>query len=277
MPRDRLTSALLRLRASARRKRRPDLPLTGYPVHTQVPLVDLLTDEQLSELNDILPWSCFTVDGRGRRFGQAAWAGKRVEPQPVPDPRVNRLHEAVDLRDKHVLEIGCFEGVHTIALAGIAREVTAVDARVANVVKTIVRCAFYGLHAEVCVCNVESPNELARLSADVVHHVGVLYHLRDPVRHLQGLANICSTVFLDTHVASEKDAVELLEVDGVRYPCRRYLEPPSVFSGIGHEAHWLRLQDIRRILEDSGFPTVEVLEERAERNGPRALVLARKA
>lgn len=275
---DRLTSAIPDRLMNARRRLRPSLPLTGYSENrASAPLVELLTDEQLAELNRLLPWSCFTVDGRGRRFGQAAWSGKRVEPQPVPDRRTLLLHEAVDLSDKHVLEVGCFEGVHTIGLARVAKTVTAIDARVANVVKTIVRCTFYGVRPDVLVCDVEDAHQLASLECDVVHHVGVLYHLQDPVRHLQRLSRISSTaILLDTHVASDDEAVEILEVDGHHYPYRRYREPPSVFSGMGSEARWLRLADIRQILEDGGFAKVEMLEERAERNGPRVLLLARK-
>src|SRR5687767_14175505 len=68
--------------------------------------IELLSDEDLAALNSLLPWKCFTVDSKGRRFGNRAWPGKRETPQEVPDPRIAQLHAQYDLRDKHVLELG---------------------------------------------------------------------------------------------------------------------------------------------------------------------------
>ena len=78
--------------------------------------VDSLGDDELRELNALLRWNCFTADVHGRRFGQRAWPGKREQPQVVPDVRIVQMNEKFGLADKHVLEVGCFEGVHTIGL-----------------------------------------------------------------------------------------------------------------------------------------------------------------
>jgi tRNA (mo5U34)-methyltransferase len=39
-------------------------------------------------------------------------------------------------------------------------------------------------------------------------------------------------------------------------------------------AKWLLLDDILRLLEESGFDPVTVVERREERNGPRVTILA---
>ena len=63
------------------------------------------------------------------------------------------------------------------------------DARIENVVKTIVRCAFFGVSPRVAVLDLEDPaGQEGLLDADLCHHVGVLYHLSDPVAHLQSVA-----------------------------------------------------------------------------------------
>ncbi|MBL8753563.1 MAG: DUF1698 domain-containing protein, partial [Planctomycetes bacterium] len=183
---------------------KPDLPLTGWPEGgVPTPVVDALSDQDLEALNRLLPWRCFTIDGRGRRFGDAAWVGKRGKPQAIPDARIVDMDRAFTLAGKHVLEIGCFEGVHTIALCQRAAKVTAIDSRVENVVKTTVRCAMFHQHPAVGVCDVENEAQVAQLPAvDLVHHVGVLYHLKDPVVHLQRLAaKVKQGMLLDTHVA----------------------------------------------------------------------------
>jgi 2-polyprenyl-3-methyl-5-hydroxy-6-metoxy-1,4-benzoquinol methylase len=125
------------------------------------------------------------TDSAGRRFGNAAWAGKRNTPQQIPDPRIVHLDTLFDLSTKSVLEVGCFEGVHTIALAQRAAQVHAIDSRVENVVKTLVRTNLFGHHPVVWLCDLKKAEHLARLpKVDVMHHVGVLYHLKDPVQQL---------------------------------------------------------------------------------------------
>jgi tRNA (mo5U34)-methyltransferase len=159
------------------------------------PSVDALADEELKALNRILEWSCFTADGAGRRFGRRAWAGKRETPQPIPDPRIVLLNQKIPLAGLHVLEVGCFEGVHTIGLSRFAGKVTAVDARIENVVKTMVRCGFFECTPHVFKCDLEKAEDAARLpQADVLHHVGVFYHLVDPVAHLRTFSRLARWV-----------------------------------------------------------------------------------
>lgn len=278
----RVRKEVRRGRARVRRAASP-LPRSGYAAQrVSAPLVERLSDGDLDRLNSLLPWACFTVDGRGRRFGDAAWTGKREEPQAVPDRRIVLMDDRFGLADTHVLEIGCFEGVHTVALCQRAGRVTAIDARLDNVVKTIVRSAFHGCHPHVFTCDIEDPGagaELAALDVDFVHHVGVLYHLQDPIGHLRSLGNIARRgLLLDTHVAPADAADEELVVDGETFRYMRYAEGgrAEVFSGMYDHAKWLPLDTLVRLLGDGGFSEVEVVEERSERNGPRVLILARR-
>ena len=254
------------------------LPLKGYRENSnEIKFVDSLSDDGLMELNRLLRWHCFVADRHGRRFGDAAWKGKRCEPQVIPDRRILLLHERLNLSDKHVLEVGCFEGIHTIGLSLYAKQVTAIDVRIENVVKTIVRCAFFGFHPTVFKWNVEERlPDTEFTEADVACHIGVLYHLKDPVRHLYALAGIIRLgVLLDTHYALEEEAKKIYEVDNKLYRYKKYREAPgSVFAGIHDHSKWLRLADIVQILRDSGFKQVDILQTRRERNGPRALLLA---
>jgi len=261
------------------RPSKPDLPLRGWPkAAVASPELDALSDEELAEVNALLPWNCFTVDSVGRRFGEAAGVGKRDAPQAIPDPRIVALHRRFDLSGRSVLEIGCFEGVHTAGLCGLARDVTAVDARVENVVKTIVRTALLGFHPRVFVCDVEKPEPFARLpEAEVVHHVGVLYHLADPVAHLAAIARRTRTVLmLDTHVAEPYEATERYETGGASFRYKRYREfgRADVFSGMSPKSKWLVLEDLVEVLRDGGLTGVEIVERRQERNGARVLLYA---
>jgi hypothetical protein len=258
-----------------------DFPLTGFTgEHLVTKYVDHLSDDDLRQLNTILPWKCFTLDANGRRFGDRAWSGKRESPQVIPDPRIVRLNERFGLRDKEVLEVGCFEGIHTIALCAMAKDVTAIDSRIENVIKTIVRTALFGARPAVFKCDVEAAEDATLLApVDVVHHVGVLYHLRDPVKHLLFLGSIARHgVMLDTHFAMPEQATERYDVDGREFAYKRYGEGgrSDVFSGMYDHAKWLTLRDIRCLLTDASLPRIDIVEERMERNGPRVLLFASK-
>ncbi|MGH8614700.1 MAG: class I SAM-dependent methyltransferase [Gammaproteobacteria bacterium] len=248
-------------------------------VHTK--FVENLSDDDLRYLNNLLPWKCFTVDSKGRRFGNRAWPGKRETPQPVPDPRIAELNRRYDLRDKHVLELGCFEGVHTIALCSFGARVTAIDSRIENVVKTVVRCAMFGYSPSVFVCDLEHANECERLPrVDVLHHVGVLYHLTDPVGHLRTLMPFANQgIMLDTHYAEDRDANDTYESDGRAFRYQRYREggKAEVFSGMRDHAKWLRLDDMIALLTDLGFSDVDVVDRQVMRNGARVLMYAQRA
>ncbi len=259
---------------------RPGVAANGFAPGGAVPHVDRLSDLDLGRLNRLLPWRAFTVDGKGRRFGASAWRGKRHEPQPIPDRRIELLDKEFGLEDKSVLEVGCFEGIHTIALARRARSVIAIDSRVENVVKTMVRASFYGCSPTVFVCNVEDrPVPVFDLRSDIVHHVGVLYHLADPASHLRDLCGLTKIgLMLDTHVADPKQADKSYDSVSKTFRYREFEESGDAdpFSGMASKSKWLLLEDIVNLLKEGGFTTVRVAEERMERNGPRVLLFARK-
>jgi SAM-dependent methyltransferase len=256
------------------------LPVAGYPPGTPAGPLEQLDDDELAVVNGLLPWTCFTVDSRGRRLGDRRRSGKRENPQPIPDWRVPLADERFDLADKSVLEVGCFEGVHTIALSRAAAEVTAIDSHVVNVVKTVVRCNLYGHRPVVYRSDVETWGDDHGLSFDVVFHVGVLYHLLDPVTHLARLGQVAQVgLLLDTMVATEVQAAESMTVGSRELRFYRYSEPIgaySVLAGMNPDSRWLLLTDIVALLHEAGFASVDVVSEREERNGRRVTLVASK-
>lgn len=256
------------------------LPLHGYGRRNRIPVIEHMSDSKLEEVNNMLPWSAFVVDSQGRRFGNQAWGTKRTKPNPIPDPRITLLNERIPLDGKSVLEIGCFEGIHTVALAQYGADVWGCDARIVNIAKSAVRCAFFQALARFFVWDVEEPlpEDQAR-DWDILHHVGVLYHLEDPVGHLQNIApRISHAIMLDTHVAEDEMATATAEAGGFsyRYQERREVGYDCVFAGTMPTARWLHLDDLKALLTGLGFTKLDQIELRAERNGPRVFLLAER-
>ncbi len=239
--------------------------------------IERLCDDDLEKLNNMLPWASFVTDSRGRIFGKQFSKNKRSEPQPIPDSRIVNLHARYNLSDKHVLEIGCFEGNHSIALAALAKKVTCLDSRIEHVVKTIVRTAMAGYHPDVHCVDVEEGLEGISLDCDICHHVGVLYHLENPVQHLKELSNrINSVLMIDSHVAPEDKRLVFDSETGVRYWRFEEGGRTNPFAGMKSYAKWLHVDDLVKTLRLCGFSKIEVAEKRAERNGPRILLFAER-
>ncbi len=261
--------------------KRPQVAKNGFVENaTNSGYVEHLTDSELDRLNSLLPWMCFTADQKGRRFGNLAWQGKRELAQEIPDQRIVQLDQLFGLKDKSVLEIGCFEGVHTIGLCQYARDVHAIDSRIENVVKTIVRTNMFGHKPTVSVCNIEDDVGFSALpKVDVVHHVGVLYHLQDPVRHLMALEHhINEGILLDTHYATQEMLNANYTTSSGAYDYYRFKEGgrDEVFSGMYDHAKWLTLDCIKQVLVNMGFSDVRVMKDELQRNGPRVTLFAAK-
>jgi len=111
-----------------------------------------------------------------------------------------------------------------------------------------------------------------------VHHVGVLYHLLNPLEHLEEIC-LCAkqTLLLDTHVAST-EALLTKEYNGFKYRYYKYTEGGRAdpFSGMESYAKWIHVDDLIAYIKMLGFSDVELVEQRAERNGARVLIFANR-
>lgn len=229
--------------------------------------VDLLSEDELRAVNGAHEWKLHTLDAAGRMVGNAS-----APLYPIPHKLVLMADERFRLKGRDVVEFGCLEGAHTIALAGLAKGVTALDARTDNLVKAAVRCTLYGVHPKFVQMDVES--EMPQPS-EIYFHAGVLYHLQDPAVHLRRVGRLAAGLLLDTHYAKPKDAVEsYVSADKSKYAYWKYAENVAGSrAGVRDFSRWLTMADILRILRDC-YSKVEVAWDRMERKGPRVTILA---
>jgi SAM-dependent methyltransferase len=236
-----------------------------------------LSDQQYRDFQSLLDWKTGIRLPDGRVLGVPRKGTFIVERQ---DHRVALLAERFQTAEKSVLELGCLEGSHTVQLARVCREVTAVDVRPKNIVCTLTQLFVHGIrNVEVKLADAEQFDEsLGRF--DVIFHVGVLYHLVDPVAHLFRIARMADDLLLDTHVCLDDTRFKPADLcqDGRTYRAYWYKEHGwrDVFSGIAPRSRWLHRDALLESLRDAGYQEIEVIETRLERNGPRVCVLARR-
>ncbi len=247
---------------------------------SEIAPVSRLTDQELQELNRLLPWGAMTVDQNGRPVGTAWSAEKRSQVHGLVESRLIAFDRQFPLAGRSVAELGCFEGIHTLGLLLLGASVTAVDGRIENVLKTLVRIWAYGRTCDVALWNFEQPAH-AGLPArwDMIHHVGVLYHLPNPVEHLdEVLPRTVSAVLLDTHVATNEDHTNAAyTVDGRSYRYFRKGEPhaaSSPFAGMNDHAKYMLLDDLTDHIRRHGFADTRVVSDRMERHGRRVTIWA---
>jgi SAM-dependent methyltransferase len=257
-------------------------------IEQKFPNSQKLEDSQISKLNTILPWS--TVVSFGGQMQGSPWdAKKRVAVHSIPDRHITDLSDLI--KGGRVLEVGCHEGVYTLGLLKEASKVVALDGRIENVAKTIMRVWLANeLHRADVVCHdlellkvpmLSEKNETG-LCFELIHHNGVLYHLSDPLGHLDNILehNPSESFFLDTHVAKNEQCNAEYENAGKKYQVFDYKEPAirnvSPFAGITPVARWLRIEDIKAYFSEKGFNKIVKDELREERNGLRARLIVSK-
>lgn len=158
------------------------------------------------------------------------------------------------------VELGCWDGWHTTALAKHCKKVTAIDIRPHNISLTLLRLNMLGIkNVEVVLADAES----FRLNSDILVHIGVLYHLPYPIKHLYDILNTCKIICLDTHIGDTlegdhyqnhlPDSYEIY--NGRLYKGKEWVEGSweDATSGVTAKSLWPDLSCIEQVLIDSDF------------------------
>lgn len=237
--------------------------------------------EELQRLSSLLPWSTYSAIGE-IPLGNIYNHSKRHKCASIPDDVCVKLDQAYPLSDAWVIESGCFEGIHSISMAMLGAKVHSFDARIENVVKSLVRAWAYGLEHKIQfdLVNLELPNALniykKMKTIDLYHCRGVLYHLKDPVRYLQEIADLSPrAIYIHSQVASNGQANIYFESEIGPFRVFKYREGSrqSPFAGVDSYALWLEPESVKKILADFGYSTILIEHLKQERNGDRLELL----
>lgn len=204
------------------------------------------------------PWvTCFHIAGQNFGGNYPAHADHRLQRflQLAPEPG-------------RILELGCLEGGHSFALSKWATEVVAIDSRSDNLKKARwIQTLLDVPNVQFVQANLETSALTPWGRFDWVFNVGLLYHLPEPWRLLQQIAEVAPRMFLWTHVSPEHKARQ--RRNGYRGTVYREHGVADPLSGMSGDSFWPTLEELRRMLQDAGFDAVQLLdEEQSHPHGP---------
>lgn len=240
-------------------------PKLGRPVSESV-----LLRQQLLDLH---PW----------RKGPLELAGVRIDTEWRSDWKWQRLQPLPDLNGKEILDIGCGNGYFGLRmLAAGARLVVGIDPTIVFVMQWLAMQKLSpGLNGFVLPMGIEDlPKDTKGF--DCVFSMGVLYHRRRPVEHLEQLKRLTRPggwIVLETLVLEDRGN-EVLKPPGRYARMRNVHAIPSLVV----LENWLKqagltsmqILDVSRTSTDeqrsTDWMTFESLRECLDKNNPRLTV-----
>ena len=203
----------------------------------------------------------------GKTYGRAARHAS---------PRLGEFFRAFPGASRgRVLEPGSLEGAMTLELAKRAREVVGLEARAQSVERAEFLKGLFGAeNATFHVTDLEEDDLSSYGAFDAVFCCGLLYHLPDPRAFVERLADASPNLYLDTQYARRE--WDLTEREGLRGWVREE-DPKDPRMGVSGTAFWPTLDELLRLLSESGYARVETLSLLPDnRHGPRAHLAARR-
>lgn len=207
---------------------------------------------------ELAPWvSGFKIEGK--------WYGG--EYNPIDDPRVTTFMNFFPAcKNNTVLEIGCLEGGHSVRLKQLGVEdVICIEGRAANIAKAKFIHSCFGYKDILLIkADAESYDYMTGIgTVGAVFCCGVLYHLSNPGRFIQKMAEITNSLYLWTHYHQKTSTY--LDDGGEENPT----------AGLTKKALWLSRGALFNLVEKHGFK-IAYHHEEANKNGPAVTLILKK-
>ena len=193
-----------------------------------------------------------------------------------------------------ILELGPFEGYNTYQFQSFgASSVIAVEASHVNFLKCLVVKNIFGLTGTFLLGDCQEYLENVKTKFDICWASGILYHMIEPIKLLQGIRRVASSAFIWTQYYDEAklsaigglgafdaslDKLVLFEGREIRLHHRSYMSSGMIFSG-GQDAfaYWMTRDDIMFVLDCLGFHNIVIGFDNPDHvHGPAMFFLAKE-
>lgn len=215
-----------------------------------------------SEFDALGPWvTRFEIDGEtfGGWYDAASGSDERLQQFLAAFPKA-----------RSVLELGCLEGGHTVAIARAldAQRVVGVEGRPANADRARLVMRTLGLsNVEIHQGDLETLDLSTLGRFDAVFNCGLLYHLPRPWELLGRIADVTRGMYLSTHYCRDEQVnAEVNGYSGLLYGEHGLDEP---LSGLSPQSFWPTRASLLAMVRNAGFGKCAVTFEQLDHeHGP---------
>ena len=169
------------------------------------------------------------------------------------------------LAGKRVVEFGPFDGGQTLGLLHLGADVTCIEARADNAVKTQAAADAFGFSIDIRMDDMHNATvaKLGRFDLAFAH--GVYYHSIAPFVFLENLVGLADAIFVGGFCATDElPAVpwETLEHDGHAYRVKPYREADEHFTGgVNATGYFFEPAGLRHFFEARGYAVTVITDE----------------
>jgi hypothetical protein len=199
------------------------------------------------------------------------------------DQRIKYIAYFLDLRGLRTLEIGPFEGHHSVLLEKMGvRENVAIESRDDNLRKCgrikekygLGRTTFLQHNLERLCSGQEKPQFNGPF--DLVFCLGVLYHVPEPAKALAWFRSQANTLFLGTHYPEPQEPSDATYThNGKSYRVKEWREGlMDPLSGMSPVSLWPYEADLIAMIKDAGYSRISVLGKDLQNAMPHITILA---
>jgi hypothetical protein len=177
-----------------------------------------------------------------------------------PLPELNRRFS---LQGKRVVEFGPFDGCQTLGLTHLGADVTAIEARAENAVKTRAALDATGLTASIVMEDFHDTTAARHGRFDLAFAHGVYYHSHRPFVFLGNLIDLSDNIFVGGFCATDdlpSANWETLSHEGHTYRVKSYREVTGFTAGIHDTAYFFDADALMAFFKNHGFE-VEVIDK----------------
>jgi ubiquinone/menaquinone biosynthesis C-methylase UbiE len=237
-----------------------------------------LSEAQYNEIQNALKWDMAERLPDGRILGSVEKMGWIKDGL---DHKIAFLAQHVPLHDKTVLELGSYEGDLTVQLSRISKSVTGIEVRPSNIICALTRAFVHDVtNARFVLGDVQELDDSFG-TFDVLFHAGLLYHFKDPIKHMYGVSKMSDILLLNTHYYVDDLGFERSDIvhNGKTYKAARYQEfgPEENLSGVDAYSRWLYREDLLDLVRAVGYDRIEIGRDLSTVSGPKITLLAQRS
>lgn len=183
---------------------------------------------------------------------------------------LQELDALFPLRNRSVIEFGPLDGAQTAGLAHLgAKQVTAIEARPENFVKTKLMALAFGFeNVKVILDDFHNADATRYGRFDLAFAHGVYYHSIAPFIFFENLISLSDTIFLGGFCASDdlpNRPYKTLEHQGRTYRVKDYVEGNYFTAGVNTVGYYFDGEDLMRFFQERGYH-IQVLDDKVSDN-----------